>query len=252
MAKTLFVGDLHGKPDLLPLINRVIKREQIDRMVILGDICDDWTLSNNGMAYWFQSFANWYARREIETIPLLGNHDIPYFLSKGSSALKRIRDIAPGFRPGAHRKVHELMADIPFELAWTDGEVIATHAGLTVGWEKQHDLEDKSIREIVSWMNGLMRRSTQLGDLFMEIGKARGGDSVNPSPLWADLSETGKDGDQHFTQVVGHSPVDTVTRNGNIWYCDTFSTRQDGSSIGDWTLLVKDDKNGLYVTDMLG
>ena len=45
--RTLFVGDLHAKADLLPLISRVAQRENTDRMVLLGDVCDDWNVSNN-------------------------------------------------------------------------------------------------------------------------------------------------------------------------------------------------------------
>ena len=47
--RTLFVGDLHAKADLLPLISRVAQRENTDRMVLLGDVCDDWNVSNNGL-----------------------------------------------------------------------------------------------------------------------------------------------------------------------------------------------------------
>lgn len=36
--RTLFVGDLHAKADLLPLISRAAQRENTDRMVLLGDV----------------------------------------------------------------------------------------------------------------------------------------------------------------------------------------------------------------------
>lgn len=80
--RTLFVGDLHAKADLLPLISRVAQRENTDRMVLLGDVCDDWNVSNNGLIRFFETFTSWYRREagEREVIPLLGNHDVPYFL----------------------------------------------------------------------------------------------------------------------------------------------------------------------------
>ena len=55
--RTLFVGDLHAKADLLPLISRVAQRENTDRMVLLGDVCDDWNVSNNGLIRFFDTFA---------------------------------------------------------------------------------------------------------------------------------------------------------------------------------------------------
>lgn len=42
MNRTLFAGDLHAKGDLLPFISNMADREYADRIVLLGDICDDW------------------------------------------------------------------------------------------------------------------------------------------------------------------------------------------------------------------
>ena len=139
MTRTLFVGDLHAKADLLPLITRVARREHAERIVLLGDICDDWNVSNNGLVRFFDTFAAWYRRESLEreVVPLLGNHDVPYFLKQGSTSYARVRAMASGFKPGAHRRVHELMQDIPFHLAWTDGNILATHAGLTRAWGRR-------------------------------------------------------------------------------------------------------------------
>lgn len=41
MNRTLFAGDLHAKGDLLPFISNMADREHADRIVLLGDICDD-------------------------------------------------------------------------------------------------------------------------------------------------------------------------------------------------------------------
>lgn len=49
MSRTLFAGDLHAKGDLLPFISNMADREHADRIVLLGDICDDWHVSNTGM-----------------------------------------------------------------------------------------------------------------------------------------------------------------------------------------------------------
>lgn len=139
MTRTLFVGDLHAKADLLPLISRVAQRETAGRMVLLGDVCDDWNVSNNGLIRFFETFTSWYRREagEREVIPLLGNHDVPYFLKQGSSSYARVRALAPGFKPGAHRKVHELMQNTPFQLAWSDGNILATHAGCVLSsWSR--------------------------------------------------------------------------------------------------------------------
>lgn len=61
---TLFVGDLHAKSDLLPLIGMAAIRERADRIVLLGDICDDWNVSNNGLIRFFDTFASWCRHQE--------------------------------------------------------------------------------------------------------------------------------------------------------------------------------------------
>lgn len=91
MNRTLFAGDLHAKGDLLPFISNMADREHADRIVLLGDICDDWHVSNTGMIRFMERFASWYraesGRREI--VPLLGNHDVPYLMQHGSASFAR-------------------------------------------------------------------------------------------------------------------------------------------------------------------
>lgn len=47
-------------------------------------------------------------------------------------------------------------------------------------------------------------------------------------------------------QVVGHTPVDKITRKGNVISCDVFSTYRDGSSIGKREFLWLDTKSWEY------
>lgn len=78
MNRTLFAGDLHAKGDLLPFISNTADREHADRIV-----------------------------------PLLGNHDVPYFMQHGSASFARVRAQAPGFKPGAQRRVHRFAVRVP-------------------------------------------------------------------------------------------------------------------------------------------
>lgn len=253
--RTLFVGDLHAKADLLPLITRVARREHAERIVLLGDICDDWNVSNNGLVRFFDTFAAWYRRESLEreVVPLLGNHDVPYFLKQGSTSYARVRAMASGFKPGSHRRVHELMQDIPFHLAWTDGNILATHAGLTRAWGRRRlgvDYMNKPVGEIADRLNQMLLHPTSMVVPMLDIGPARGG-AGTPSPLWCDRSEFAEDGDMCLTQVVGHTPVPTVLLEHDAWFCDTFSTMSDGTPIGDRSLLMHSE-SGFYTVPLLG
>ena len=185
MTRTLFVGDLHAKADLLPLITRVARREHAERIVLLGDICDDWNVSNNGLVRFFDTFAAWYRRESLEreVVPLLGNHDVPYFLKQGSTSYARVRAMASGFKPGAHRRVHELMQDIPFHLAWTDGNILATHAGLTRAWGRRRlgvDYMNKPVGEIADRLNQMLLHPTSMVVPMLDIGPARRRNAFSP------------------------------------------------------------------------
>lgn len=255
MTRTLFIGDLHAKPDLLPLISHVADREHAHRIILLGDICDDWNISNNGLARFFDTFAAWYRHEsdEREVVPLLGNHDAPYYLKQDSGSYARARAVAPGFKPGAHRRVHELMRNIPFRLAWTDGSILATHAGLTRAWGCRRlgvDYMGMPVEQIADRLNRMLLHPSSLVVPMTDIGPARGGAGI-PSPLWCDRSEFAVGGDMRLTQVVGHTPVRTVTHEHDAWFCDTFSTMSDDTPIGDRSLLIMDDGPEFHVTPLL-
>ena len=133
-----------------------------------------------------------------ETAPtwVLGNHDVPYFLKQGSSSYARVRALAPGFKPGAHRKVHELMQNIPFQLAWSDGNILATHAGLTRAWGRRRlgtDYMDMPVEEVTDRLNRMLLHPASLVVPMTDIGPARGG-AGTPSPYGAIAASSPKTG----------------------------------------------------------
>lgn len=244
MTVTLFVGDLHGKTQLLDPIARTADRVRADRLVLLGDICDDWTLTDQTLSAWTAVFATWVAdqRTRREVIVLVGNHDAPYLVSRPSALLLRSYGVTPGFHPGAHHVVHATLATIGMRVAWSDGRVLASHAGVTRTWLARHDMAGADVRTIADTLNQNHGGEAGLVALAMTVGVRRGGSCRAPSPLWADSWELMVDGaGLGFTQVVGHSPVPTVTESGGNWFCDTFSTDSAGQPLGDQSMLVMDD-----------
>lgn len=169
------------------------------------------------------------ARREVTV--LLGNHDVPYHLERDPAAFARVRAQAPGFKPGAQRRVHKLMNDIPVRLAWTDGTIIATHAGLTRRWGIRrfgHAWTNMTAGQITARLNRMLDRPETLAALYMD----------DDGPLWARPGHGGYDG--RPTQVSGHTPVPSVRNVEGAWMCDTFSTMPDGTPIGDRSMLLAD------------
>ena len=49
-------------------------------------------------------------------------------------------------------------------------------------------------------------------------------------------------------QIVGHTPVDKISRIGNVISCDVFSTYRNGEPIGTQEFLVIDTKSWRFNT----
>lgn len=151
---------------------------------------------------------------------LAGNHDLPYLARPRSAEFHWFRREADGFKPRAHEGVHEALKPLDMRLAWRRGRVLATHAGVTGAWAAYAGLSDSPEGEL----DRRLRESPM--HLFDMAGPARGGRST-PSPVWADRTELEADPWAGWIQVVGHTPVPTVTNAGKLWFCDTWT---DGDS----------------------
>ena len=248
MTRTLFCGDPHAKPRLLTAVTRTADRERADRIVILGDLCDDWNVSARINRMWADTLAAWAederARREI--VLLAGNHDIPYLMPEGVD-LGRMRTLVglPGHTAGARRHIRGILQRLDLRLAWTDGLLLATHAGVTATWARAAWEDGADARTIADDLNARLASPARLRALYCAVGSARGGDAT-PGPLWADRRELARDPPDGPIQIVGHTPVPTVTREHDTWLCDTWSTLPDGTPIGDGTMLAYDDRNGTF------
>ena len=207
----LFVGDIHLKSArVLPAVDRAVAMTGADGVVFLGDVCDDWDITAREAVAAVRMFADWVAARRaagLDVPVLAGNHDLPYLARPRSYAAHWFRHEADGFKPRAHEGVHEALKPLDMRLAWRRGRVLATHAGVTGAWAAYAGLSDSPEGELDS----RLRESPM--HLFDMAGPARGGRSV-PSPVWADRTELEADPWGGWTQVVGHTPVPTVTNAG--------------------------------------
>ena len=55
-------------------------------------------------------------------------------------------------------------------------------------------------------------------------------------------------GDEKVLQVVGHTPVEKIYREGNVISCDVFSTYRDGRAVGTEEFVVVDTDTGEWNT----
>lgn len=242
--RILFVGDLHCKTGLiLPRIDLTLESEQVDRVTFLGDLANDWNTNATDETSAMCDLHAWVRAHRTDGLDvdvLLGNHDIAYWQLPRGYRNPPAADWCPGFKRRSYKDVHTFLhaLDPKFAILYDtcDGPLLASHAGVTFGWIASHpEIEDG---DLDGYMRGHTTRTVG------EIGPARGGNTT-PSPLWADMSELLADPYPGLLQVVGHTPVPTVTIDGGLMFCDTFSTMSDGTPIGDRTMLLYDTMTGV-------
>lgn len=255
-----FCGDIHDKAaSVRPVVERRLERTGADTLVLLGDLLNDWWMTAPEETAAFAAMAEaidaWRAAGvTVHVLP--GNHDLIYMMPQDSPEAHRMRACSPGYLPGAHRAVHDLLRAldprIAFGLTLPGGvPLLCTHAGLTAGWIRWSARVPGTpvpadAPSIAAWLDeGFAARPMAFAE---RVGTARGGGHrTGISPVWADRGELVADPAPGIVQVVGHTPVRTVTRHGgDLWFCDTMSTLRTGAPIGDGSMLHLDIGSGRF------
>lgn len=263
MATSVVVGDLHTKIDILDWILTITKNNpQTERIIFLGDYVDDWNTPPEASYNLLSKLIELKKQFGPKIILLLGNHDFSeWFGGKFKCS---------GFNPVTHTIVKPLFDENEdlFQLAFSDGKYLYTHAGITSSWVKDIQLIDDLYLPLNSdksddWANYLnwvfKERNNdftahKIFNTLNQVGGYRGGFD-SPSPIWADKQELIAKPLKNINQIVGHTPVKTITNHvvrntgKNIFeliFCDTLSTYSDGTPYGDKTFLLKFDKENSY------
>lgn len=210
--------DVHLKPWMFDKAKEIIEKNDFDRVVLLGDLVDDWDQENNLELY--KKTLNRtieFIKDYPDTLYCFGNHDVSYLwqaLESGYSAYAR--DIVV---EGINNLIYTLPAENSGFIHRIDNTLFS-HAGLTehfvirqFGYEEKLDI-----------------------DFMIEKINRMGKDELwrDDSPIWArpqfnDMRMYPDD----MLQVVGHTPVKQVLSEGKVLTLDNFSTYGDGSPIGD-------------------
>ena len=231
--KALVIPDVHLKPGMFKRADKIIEQGAAERAVCLMDIPDDWNQEYN-LELYMETFdaAIAFAKKYPETLWVYGNHDLSYIWNEPES----------GYSPMAEdivaMQLDELAGVLPEgnEIRYIQkiDNVLFCHGGLldyfvkkVVPEEKYHDVD-----EVVRIINGLPREY-----MWSDV-----------SPIWHRPQYTaGKMyGDGKILQVVGHTPVEKICREGNVISCDVFSTYRDGRAIGTEEFAVVDTESWEY------
>lgn len=225
MSKVLAIPDIHLKPLIFDKADKILESGQADFAVQLGDMVDDWGEEFNFALYERTlKRAIEFHKKFPKTLWCMGNHDYGYHHPN------------MGVRESGHSRIAE---DIVKPLLKEMGKVgakqqiihvvdnvIFSHAGILDDWVNMLTLDD--IRELDDYVESLIQNAG-CEELWDE-----------KSPIWARPQRTG---DIMFTdrmQVVGHTPVATISFVNNVLSTDAFSTYSNGAPIGEKRFAIVD------------
>ena len=219
--KVLIIPDVHLKPWIFDRAVSVMENEECERAVCLGDIVDDWGCQHDVELYekTLKSVID-FAERYPDTLWCYGNHDLSYLWEQHDH---------PGFSDDAQDIVCSYFNSLEDMVGQSGGlaiihridNVLFSHAGLYRGF-------------VEYWLKNV---SDDIDDIIYAVNNL--GDDVLwdvESPIWIRPQYSFINKEDYYSdylQVVGHTPMRHALLQGNVLSTDTFSTRPDGSSLGE-------------------
>lgn len=218
MMSTLVVGDMHAKEEaILKRVDVAIEKLGISEVVFLGDYFDEWHASDKLMLQAINELEHWARTKREQGVTLqflLGNHDMSYLR----------HEVGAGTHQNLFTEVCSTLEFLEVKIAAVMGSYLLTHAGITNAWARkflgntlntnfkeapQHSCISPEI--IASELNAMLKSgSKDKLDALYTAGAERGGFGL-PGPLWAGKQELSKDAIYGLNQIVGHTPVPTIS-----------------------------------------
>ena len=230
--KILVIPDIHLKPWMFDRASDILASGRAERAVCLMDMPDDWNEQYN-IALYIRTFesAMSFARRFPETLWCWGNHDLSYpwfFYESGYSLLaaRVVRDELEEFRA--------CLAD-ESRLAYIHriDDVLFMHGGLTESFVRKITPEVHYNAAHGDYTDAVIEAVNSFGSEYMW---------QDDSPLWyrPQLHGGRMFLQEQILQVVGHTPVRSIQKNGNVISCDVFSNDSKGRQYGSREFLLID------------
>lgn len=207
--KIISIGDIHGRPYW-----KAINFSLYDKVVFNGDYLDSYYWNDNQILENFYDIMQLKKDNVEKVTLLLGNHDIQYyFLNEGFGC--------SGYRPTMAMSLNEAFKgnrDL-FQVAFQIKNYLWTHAGVSNGWFKYNKKEIDDFQERFDCVNlaDTFNKMLQAKEnrLLHQVGKKRQGYYPYGGITWADRKETSNDYLDGYHQIVGHTPINTITKFGD-------------------------------------
>lgn len=237
--KTVVIGDIHG----LGVWEFIVKEEQPDKVIFLGDYFDSYDINFNQQVNNYNKIINLKDSSDIEVILLLGNHDYHYLPSVDIEGIS-------GYQHDYEDILKQLLSATMdrLQLCHTQGDYLFTHSGVSeVFLEKvgvkynKHTIEDD--------INRLILKDPYCFD-FDEDSIDASGDDPHQSCIWIrprSLMRNSYEIKKDYIQVVGHTVQKRVDRlgkstGGRYYFIDTLATSGEYAIIENGVMSFKSYK----------
>jgi hypothetical protein len=206
----LAVGDLHGRTSW-----KDINFQKYDNVYFLGD--------------YFDTHENFTASQQIENFKSLakeaclnksihlciGNHDLQYL--DGVDEYERYS----GFQNKSYWPINKALTDninlLKFVYMYND--FLISHAGISEAWMKNNYFSK------LESINDCIKNKNYLPFYFNGIDPY--GDDIIQSCIWIRPKSLLSNQYKNYRQIVGHTPMDTITTIQGITFCDCLLTHTD-------------------------
>lgn len=232
------IPDVHLKPKMFDKAEELMKSLQIENVICLGDVPDDFHQQYNIDLY--EETYNrliQFAEDHDNLLFCYGNHDLSYrwdYTETGYSHLARSLILQKQMEFESVMRKHDLSFN-NVKIVHRIDNVLFSHAGVidyfvqTYVPHKYYKNEDQVIK-IINQMN-----SHELWNDYSPIW-------TRPRMRTAPQMVRKLYRPRKLFQVCGHTPVELVTLNRNYVSCDTFSTHSDGTPFGNECFTIVNTK----------
>jgi len=204
--KTLIIPDIHND---YPTAEKIIKKENPDKIIFLGDYFDDFYDTVKDAA----NVAKWLVKslQQKSRIHLIGNHDLSYMTNNPS--LK-----CTGYDTGKHEEIKK--HDIDWSMLkmhyWLNYDWLCTHAGFSNDFfMQQHTIKSDTIQKVLDFSKKDLEKihDVNYDHSFFQVGFARGGSNVVGGTLWCGYEE--------FEDILGINQIFGHTRGNSVRHSKT-------------------------------
>jgi hypothetical protein len=207
--RTLVLGDTHGHTTW----KKVMDKEAFDKVVMLGDYVDSFTIEPKKIADNLLDIINTKEVLKDKMVLIYGNHDHSYYYGEKCSGWNIV---------GQHMYcplLQDMMNENMFELIHIQDDILLSHAGVSTYWLTKvvglSDVKDATIE----YLKGLPLEFDAL-NWNMLTGYNGYGDTISQSPIWIRPHSLLKDKLDGYRQIVGHTHFRTPVEQGGIWFND--------------------------------